>query len=349
MPDYLLAFLFLAGLFILELVYFKVAFAYKIIDKPNQRSSHKKLTIRGGGVIFPIAVLLWWIGTGFAFPWFVAGLMLLSVVSFVDDLDHIDSKIRFFFQLLAILLLVFQVHLDLDWYWYLVIIILAIGTKNAWNFMDGINGITGVYSFVTLASLYYVNEYVHPFTNSNFIFCVIGSLLVFNFFNFRKKAICFAGDVGSVSIAFIIIFFIIQLIASSQNLLFIGLLLLYGLDTATTIIFRVIRKENIFEAHRSHFYQFLVNEQKWPHLVIASFYAGVQLAVNVVLITQFEVRSTIARSVLELALLLVVSVVAFLGIRFSLEGKGHLMGGRLELANARQKGTRTNLSGEQTP
>lgn len=337
MPEYLSTVLFLVVLFVIELLYFRLAFAFKIIDKPNQRSSHTKFTIRGGGIIFPIGALLWWVINDFQFAWLMAGLVVISIVSFVDDLNHINSSFRFVFQVLTTSLLMFQLHLPLDWYWYLVIMILAIGTKNAWNFMDGINGITGAYSLVTLVSLYYVNEYLQPFTNSNLIFCVIGSLLIFNFFNFRKRAICFAGDVGSVSIAFIIVFFVIQLIASSQNLLFIGLLLLYGLDTATTIIFRVIRKENILEAHRSHFYQFLANERKLPHLIIACFYAGGQLAVNVVLVTQFEVRSTITGSVLELVLLLVVSVVAFLGIRFSLEGKGLWVKRRLELAKMRQK------------
>ncbi len=336
MPDYKLLLLFFAGLFLLELLYFKIAFAYRIVDRPNKRSSHKKLTIRGGGVIFPLAVLLWWILSGFAFPWFVAGLVLISVVSFIDDLNHIDSKIRFFFQFLAIALVLMQLDVTLTWYWYPVLLVIAIATMNAWNFMDGINGITGGYSLVTISSLYFINQYVHPFTDRQLILSTGVAILVFNFFNFRKKAVCFAGDVGSVGLAFIVIFLILQLIIRSQNLLYIGLILLYGLDTVTTILFRLIRRENVFAAHRSHFYQFLVNEQKWPHLLIACFYASVQLAVNALLITQFEVRSTFASSVVELALLLVVSLAAFLAVRFYLEGKGHLFGGRLDLVNVRE-------------
>lgn len=325
MPDYLLAFSFFIGLFILELVYFRIAFTHKIVDKPNQRSSHKKLTIRGGGVIFPVAVLLWWILSGFEFPWFVAGLVLISVVSFIDDLDHIDSRIRFFFQFLAIVLVLMQFDISLPWFWYPILVIIAIGTKNAWNFMDGINGITGGYSLVTIGCLYYINQYVHPFTNGQLIIAIGIALLVFNFFNFRKKAVCFAGDVGSVSLAFIIIFLILQLILVSQNLIFVGLILLYGLDTVTTIIFRLIRRENVFEAHRSHFYQFLVNEQQWPHLIVSSFYAVIQILIDLVIITQFSFLGNYETSAIELSLLLVVSAGTFLIIRFSLEGSEHLI------------------------
>ena len=325
MPDYLLVLLFFAGLFVLELLYFKIAFAYKIVDKPNQRSSHKRLTIRGGGIIFPVAALIWWAINGFIYPWFVGGLVLISVVSFIDDLNHLDSKIRFIFQFLALAFVIMQLDLAVTWYWYLVIFIVAIGTKNAWNFMDGINGITGGYSLVTIGSLYYINQNVQTFTNAQLLLSTGIALLVFNYFNFRKKAKCFAGDVGSVSLAFIIIFLILQLIISSQNLLFIGLILLYGLDTVTTIVFRLIRKENVFEAHRSHFYQFLVNEQKWPHLVVSSFYAVIQLLINIIIITQFSFFGTFESSAIELILLLVVSAGAFLIIRFSLEGSEHLI------------------------
>lgn len=326
MPDFLIAFLFLIGLFCLELLYFRLAIAYKIIDKPNKRSSHTRFTIRGGGVIFPIAVLGWAIVTGFQFPWFISGLLLISLVSFVDDLNHIHSKVRFLFQFLAVAFILFQLSYNLQWYWYLLIIIVAIAAINAWNFMDGINGITGGYSLITVGTLYYININIIQFADNGLLVAVILALIVFNFFNFRKKAQCFAGDVGSVSIAFIIVYLVIQLVASSQNMLFIGLILLYGLDTATTIFFRLLRKENIFEAHRSHFYQFIVNEKGWPHLAVSAIYAIAQFLINLIVIALIDSNVNLFDSGVQLIVLVIISGLAFLSVRFFSEGKGYLTG-----------------------
>ena len=201
----------------------------------------------------------------------------------------------------------------------LAVYILVIGTINAYNFMDGINGITGSYSLITILSLYFINETQDVFVLSEWLILVSMSLLVFNFFNFRKNAKCFAGDVGSVSMAFIIIFFLLLLILKTQDLKYIGLLLFYGLDSVTTLIFRLIRRENIFEAHRSHFYQYLANVKGWPHLRVASLY----------LLAQFMVNILIVYSDWNLATFLIFILVAgfaFVGLRFMVEGKGGLLG-----------------------
>ena len=318
MPEYLLAVVYFVVLFVLELIYFRIAFEYRIIDRPNERSSHKKITIRGGGVIFPLAVLAWFL-TDFEYALFLAGLILISVVSLVDDLNHINSKIRFFFQFLAVILMLFQLTHPFDWYWYPIIIALAIGVMNAWNFMDGINGITGGYSMLTAVSLYLINKYTFAFTDNSLILVVIVSLAVFNYFNFRRKAKCFAGDVGSVSMAFIVGFLLVQLIASTQNMLFLGIILLYGLDTASTIIFRLMRGENIFEAHRSHFYQFLVNERRIPHLYVAVGYSVLQLLVNIAIVNFPEV--SFPASVLLFFAVTFTSLFLFILLRIKLEGK----------------------------
>lgn len=333
MIDYLSTLLFFVVLFVLEVAYFRIAFAHKIIDIPNQRSSHTKFTIRGGGIIFPIAVLGWWVVDGFQNSWFLAGLLTVSAVSFIDDLNHLQSKIRFLVQAGSIGLVLLQVPMEIHWYFNAAILFLAVAAINAWNFMDGINGITGGYSLVTVGTLYYINQSVYFFIDSHLLLAVILSLMVFNYFNFRNSARCFAGDVGSVSIAFIICFFLIRLIAESGNLLFLSLILFYGLDTITTIFFRLIRRENIFEAHRSHFYQFLVNEQKLPHLAVASFYAAVQLMINVVVVSQFNDAIEVSRSAFELVLLFLVSLTVFLISRFTLEGYTKLVG-RAEQSNA---------------
>jgi UDP-GlcNAc:undecaprenyl-phosphate GlcNAc-1-phosphate transferase len=307
-------------LFATELLYFKIADHYNIIDKPNHRSSHTKITIRGGGVIFTVALLIYSFYAGLNYPWFLLGLLLISLISFIDDISELSSKIRILFHLVAVALLFYQTGMfALPVYLILLALVFVIGTINAINFMDGINGITGGYGLVALVTLYFINSSTVNFTSSGLLLIAILTVLVFNFFNFRTKAKCFAGDVGSVSIAFIILFFLLQLIIKTGNIGYFVLLLLYGLDAVTTIIFRLVRKENIVEAHRSHFYQFLANEKKIPHVTVASIYMVVQVSINLIWITFLSASNS------ELALFIVITSVIFVATRFILEGPRRLL------------------------
>lgn len=308
-----------AVLFVIEFLYFKIADHYNIIDKPNHRSSHSVVTIRGGGIIFGIAVLLFYLFFDFQFPFFTIGLFLITLISFLDDIHTLNNKIRLSIHLVSVLLMFYQWNLiAFPWYWLIIAGIFVIGTINAYNFMDGINGITGSYSLLAIITLYYINASIIKFTSSELLIIVGMSLLVFNFFNFRIKAKCFAGDVGSVSIAFIIVFLIGQLIMKTGNVVYILLLLVYGLDAIFTILFRLIRKENIFEAHRSHFYQYLANQLKWNHLLVSLLYFLVQLLINGLVI--FYVKESIPL----MLILILISSVLFLVVRFLVEGKGRL-------------------------
>ena len=280
----MLQLLYLPVLTLLILFYFRLAVQFKIIDRPNQRSSHSRFTIRGGGIIFPIALILQALFSRFEYPLFTSGLLLISSVSFYDDLRPLSNKIRLLIHLIAVSLLFMQSDLLAYPVWIIILVyILVIGTINAYNFMDGINGITGAYSLITILSLSFINENHNSFVSIEWLIITAISLLVFNFFNFRKKAKCFAGDVGSVSMAFIIIFFLLQLILKTGDLKYIGFLLVYGIDSISTILFRLIRKENIFEAHRTHFYQYLTNVKSLPHLVVSALYMIVQLIVNLLI------------------------------------------------------------------
>lgn len=291
-----------------------------IIDKPNHRSSHTAITIRGGGIIFTFSVLLVPVFSEFHYYYFLAGLLIISVVSFLDDVNPLSSKVRILFQLVAVGLLLYQLsNMALPIYLTLCLAIGIIGVINAVNFMDGINGITGAYALITLSSLWYINTFVIEFTINNLIITAIIGVVVFNYFNFRPRALCFAGDVGSVSIAFIIIFLIGQLIFKSSDWIYILLLLIYGLDTSTTMIFRILRKENILEPHRSHFYQFLANEKKKSHLFVASSYSIAQMLINVFVVI------FLPHSVLALFFCLLVGVCIFVGLRFFTEGKTKLL------------------------
>lgn len=308
-------------LFLLELLYFRVADHYNIIDKPNHRSSHTAITLRGGGIIFSLALFAYPLWFGLHYEYFLLGLLAIALISFMDDIKPVSNKVRIVFHLLAVALLFYELGLfELPLYWAVLALVLVIGSVNAINFMDGINGITGLYALVTLLSLYFINLNVEVFTESTFLMVSILSVIVFNYFNFRNKAKCFAGDVGSVSIAFIMMFFILALIMQTANFSYLLLLLIYGLDTVTTIVFRLIRKENIFEAHRSHFYQYWANERKYSHLLVSGIYGIGQLLFNLVLIYWLPY------SILNILLVLILSVLLFTGLRFLTEGKARLLG-----------------------
>lgn len=159
--------------------------------------------------------------------------------------------------------------------------------------MDGINGITGVYSLAILCSCLYFYRTLDVPQSPPFIIVSIIACLVFLFFNFRKKAKCFAGDVGSVSIGFIIISIILLMIVGTGDVKYIFFLTVYGVDAVLTIVHRLMLKQNIFEAHRLHFYQIMANDQKMPHLLVASIYGLLQLLINyIVIVTKYNFVTT---------------------------------------------------------
>ena len=267
-------------LFLAELFYFRIADKCNIIDKPNERSSHTRITLRGGGIIFYFGVLAYFLTSHFEYPWFMLALTLITFISFVDDIRSTSQILRLVFHFSAMALMFYQWGLfSLPWWTLFVALIVCTGIINAYNFMDGINGITGGYSLVVLVALAYINEAVVPFVEQDFILTVLCSVFVFNFFNFRKRAKCFAGDVGSVCIAFVLLFFIGKLVIRTEDFSWIILLAVYGVDSVLTIIHRLMLHENIGLPHRKHMYQLMANELKIPHVGVSLIYMGAQALV----------------------------------------------------------------------
>lgn len=268
-------------LLVSELIYFKIADKFNIIDKPNLRSSHTSITIRGGGIIFYIGALTYFFSNGLQYMWFIWGLTIITLISMWDDIKPVSQKRRLIYHITAMILMIYELGILTDNKWWIIILALFIctGTINAYNFMDGINGITGGYSLVVLLSLYYINDVVVRFIQPELIGTVIVSVLVFCLFNFRKKAKCFAGDVGSVSIAFIILFLIGKLIITTEDFSWFILLTVYGVDSVLTIIHRLILHENVGFPHRKHVYQLMANELKIPHVVVSIIYMALQTIV----------------------------------------------------------------------
>lgn len=300
-------------LFAAMLVYFRIADRYNIVDKPNERSSHTKLTIRGGGIVFYLGVLAWFIWSGAAYPYFFAGLTLITLISFLDDVLTLSNRIRISVHLLSALLLFVEVQLfDHVWWIVPIALILVIGTINAYNFMDGINGITAMYSFAVLLLLWLANREIR-FVDDRLLYCTAIANGVFTFFNFRQRAKCFAGDVGSVSMCFILLFATLTLTLTTGNPIFILFFAVYGVDSVITIIFRLLRRENIFKAHRTHLYQYLANEAKGNRLIIASCYGVLQVGIGMlVLVTaKHPAETQLGVAVCILTLL----TMAYVGIR----------------------------------
>lgn len=269
----------------LELLYFRVADRCNIIDKPNQRSSHTSVTLRGGGIVFLFGVWLYAVFFGFEYVWFFIGLTLIGGVSFADDVRSLPDSVRLVVQFVAMFLMFYQFGI-LNWHdWWMVIValVVCVGIINAYNFMDGINGITGGYSLAVLAPLIYLN-WRYTFISMPFLYVVGLSLLVFCFFNFRTKAKCFAGDVGSISMAFIVLFALGRLILATGNFAYIVFLAVYGADTVLTICHRIMLHENLGEAHRKHAFQIMANELKIPHVMVSEIYMALQLLISAGLI-----------------------------------------------------------------
>ena len=276
----------------IELLYFRIADKCNIIDKPNERSSHSTIVLRGGGIIFLLGLWIWMAFFGFSYPWFLAAVTLIAGVSFVDDIRSLPDSVRLVAQFVAMGLMFYQLDM-LHWeMWWKVIIalIVCVGASNVINFMDGINGITGGYALSVLLPLLLINNGAAgcdlnaqvAFVPTSLIMTVILADVVFCLFNFRPKgkAKCFAGDVGSIGIAFILLFMIGQLIMKTGDVTYLIFLLVYGVDGCLTICHRIMLHENLGEAHRKHAYQLMANELKIGHVKVSLLYMGIQTAVS---------------------------------------------------------------------
>ena len=296
-------YLFIAVLLLVaELIYFRIADKCNIIDKPNERSSHSNIVLRGGGIIFPISILVWmalqmvngeWFMVKDYLP-FVVGLVLICGVSFWDDVKSLPDSVRLMAQFVAMALMFWSMFgfqnsgfMVLDWYWRVAVIIVAlivcVGASNIINFMDGINGITGAYAMASLIPLYILNNGVNGgFVDNSFIITMMLADVVFCYFNFRPrgKAKCFAGDVGSLGVAFILLFLIGCKVMQTGDITYLVFLVVYGVDGVLTICHRIMLHENLGQAHRKHAFQLMANELKMSHITVSLIYACLQLAIS---------------------------------------------------------------------
>ncbi|MBO4918291.1 MAG: glycosyltransferase family 4 protein [Bacteroidales bacterium] len=285
----------LAVLVALELLYFRVADRCNIIDRPNERSSHSTIVLRGGGVIFPLSMLVWAVLQGATGGWgtvvdylpFLVGLVLIAGVSFWDDVRSLPDSVRLVAQFVAMGLMFWNLgimHWNM-WWVVLIALIVFVGATNIINFMDGINGITAGYSLAVLVPLALMNRKL-DFVDEGILVIAILGVLVFSYFNFRPrgKAKCFAGDVGSVGIAFIMLLAVGRLILKTNDITWLVFLVVYGVDGCCTILHRIMLHENLGQAHRKHAYQLMANELGLSHVVVSLIYMALQLVISLVMV-----------------------------------------------------------------
>ena len=284
-------------LVVAELVYFRIADKCNIIDKPNERSSHSTIVLRGGGIIFILSMIAWVVlmvvqGLNIV-PYmpFMIGLLMVAGISFIDDVHSLPDSVRLVAQFVAMALMFWSMFgvqdswfTVQDWYWKVAIVIAAlivcVGATNIINFMDGINGITAGYAVAVLLPLLLVNRSLAFIDESYLVVAIIG-VLVFCIFNFRPKgkAKCFAGDVGSIGIAFIMLYALGRLIVQTGDVSYLAFLMIYGVDGVLTICHRIMLHENLGEAHRKHAYQLMANELGMEHTVVSTIYTVLQLVI----------------------------------------------------------------------
>ncbi|MFT5673456.1 MAG: UDP-GlcNAc:undecaprenyl-phosphate GlcNAc-1-phosphate transferase [Polaribacter sp.] len=310
MNTYVLVFMILT---VVSFLYLKIATKYKIIDKPNKRSAHTKVTVLGGGILFPLAMFLFFIFNKYQYPYFFVSVVLISIISFLDDIYTLSSKIRFLFQFIAVFLVLYEVGLPFDpIYMFVIYVVTGIGIVNMFNFMDGVNGITGLYSFAVISVLYLINS-KEQIVNSELLIYVFISIIVFGFYNFRRKALFFAGDIGSISMGVFILFIVLYLAHTLKSPVIILLLVVYSADAGSTILYRFFfTKESVLEPHRHHIYRRLVDLKKMSHLKVSAIYGCTQLMVNSIVYNTYNLGMQIQFVILVLLISLFVAFYIYL-------------------------------------
>lgn len=277
----------LVVLLITELAYRSIALRKGWTTGSNRRRDGHPVTPIGGGIIFCIGMVLWSLSMAFIYEvkapriYFLTGLTMLTATSFADDLMRLPVWFRLVVQFVAVAFLCFCFNASYIPVWMLLLYILAtVAFINGYNFMDGINGMTAAYSVVVLTGLLYTDLYRHPFVSGSIIAIALGAAAIFGIFNFRRQAKIFAGDVGSISMGFIVTLILTLYIIESGNIYGLVMVAVYCVDIFATILRRIIEGENIFRAHRKHIYERLCFVWRVPQLVISSVYALLQIIIT---------------------------------------------------------------------
>lgn len=264
----------------------------RILDHPNHRSSHTRAVPKSGGISIVVTFL---IGMCFIIFFadsnlvnkdyilgFVFSSILIAVISFVDDVWEKSALFKLVTHIFAIgvvlysgividsLTLPWVGRVSLEWIGYLISAFWILGLTNAYNFMDGIDGLVG--STALIAGMFFMA--ISYYEGSSFVYItgytIIAGSVGFLIYN-APPAKIFMGDVGSAFLGFV--FATLAIIAarydeSRTSFLVMPMLLFHFIfDTTFTFIRRLVRGENAMQAHRTHLYQLLIRSG-YTHLEV---------------------------------------------------------------------------------
>jgi UDP-N-acetylmuramyl pentapeptide phosphotransferase/UDP-N-acetylglucosamine-1-phosphate transferase len=279
----------------------------QLLDIPNERSSHTRPTPRGGGLGI-VLVTLTGIVALFGFDptiiaYAVAGA-LIALVSWLDDVRSLSNRVRFGVHLLAAALVVAvggwveQVQLPLagtlaiGWLGIPLTLFWLVGMTNIYNFMDGIDGIAGGQAFITGVGWFALGWLANAGTIPYLGLLVAGSSLGFLLHNWSPAKI-FMGDVGSAFLGFT--FGWLGIAATQNNPAFalpaLLMVWLFLFDAGYTLLRRLQQRENIFTAHRTHFYQRMVIAGQ-SHASVTLLYMALALAGVIIAWMTFPSQNT---------------------------------------------------------
>lgn len=327
----------LALLLICLFLYFPFARKKGILAGVNTRSSHKSPTVTAAGFIFPLSLLVYYIYSlaigGSPSLWLLVGMLLLAAVSFADDLGEVWFVYRLLAQLFGVSLMMTQVVLELGFFppdnaAYVVIFVVLIGfgifTINLFNFMDGINGMLGLLTLSVLIPLALTEFYVQCFTDPGLLLYLLLPTLVFLFFNCRRRPVFFCGDVGSITVGFVLTYLVVKLLMQTGDLTYLLFFAVIYIEAGITVLQRLLAGQNIFKPHRIHLFQLLSNERGFPHAAVSAVYASIQLLIGLLVVglNYFEVEAHI-RNIICWGLFTVLCIV-YLFVKRKLLG-GHLL------------------------
>ena len=238
----------------------------RFLDKPKERSNHAKPIALGGGlVVIPIITIITFL---FGYEWSafqIFPLLILFLISLIDDIKNVKSLLRLIIHFFCISIYVhyfligqisFLNDISFEYLVAIIYILMILGISwfiNAFNFMDGIDGITSIKVVYLTISLIFFNYYL-GYEGSILNYCIIGVILGFLLFNWSPAKI-FLGDSGSIPLGFIMSHLLLDLSLKGYWLSSIILVIYYLLDTSTTLIIRIWSKEKFWQAHSQHFYQ----------------------------------------------------------------------------------------------
>lgn len=292
-------FLFGIGIFLFSVTITRLMIRINIVDKPNERSSHIMPTPRSGGVAIVLSFTLGAFIVLFLEPRFdlplhqffgvIVSAFFMAFVAFIDDIKGLRQVVKFLAQLTSVVVILVSglyfkqlsfpfanpiilspwvgMAITLGWFLFFM---------NAFNFMDGLNGLAGgsaLIASVFMCILGYLSGFYVVYILSFILSFAILGFLIFNF----PKGKIFLGDTGSQYVAFILA--VIGVIASESSVDFVSemsvpfLFFIFVFDVILTIVKRLLRHENIFQAHKSHLYQML-NQSGYSHVFVTLLHLG---------------------------------------------------------------------------